>query len=71
MEADSQHNKLVIDVFEGEKEVEKELLTDESPTRELPDLTVTTDQAEETKGGGGDIVPTDQPSLNFAKIKFE
>lgn len=43
--------------------------TDESPTRELPDLSVNTKQAEEAKGGG-EIVPTDQFSLNFAKIKY-
>jgi len=37
---------------------------------ELADLPVTDEQSQRAKGGG-DIVPTDQFSLNFAAIKFE
>ena len=34
----------------------------------LADLAVTDEQAQEAKGG---VVPTDQVSINFTKIKFE
>jgi len=37
---------------------------------ELADLPVTDEQSHQAKGGG-DIVPTDQFSLNFAAIKFD
>lgn len=44
---------------------------DDSPTRELPDLDVNNDRAEEAKGGRTDIVPSDQISANFAKIEYK
>lgn len=37
----------------------------------LNDLPVTQEQAEAAKGGKGDIVPTDQVSVNFTKIEFK
>ena len=46
----------------------EETKRDESESS-VVDLPVTQNQAEEAKGGG-EIVPTDQPSLNFAKIRY-
>lgn len=51
--------------------MENELINDESSTTELPDLAISTNQAEEAKGGRADVVPTDQISVNFAKVDFK
>lgn len=50
--------------------MENELINEESSTLELPDLAINTSQAEEAKGGG-DVVPTDQISVNFTKVVYK
>lgn len=43
---------------------------EETQDDSLPDLGITSEQAEQAKGGGR-VVPTDQIAVNFAKIEFE